>query len=134
MIVIKDMKMDRNHQTLNILKALADHNRLLIVSALQLHSEMCACQITELLKVTGATASRHLSLLVNAGILNSRKDGRWIYYSLNDKFLQDHSMLSAWLQAIPVDQAFTVEESERLESVLEQNILELCRKRRIDNL
>ncbi|ACN17580.1 Bacterial regulatory protein, ArsR family [Desulforapulum autotrophicum HRM2] len=72
--------MDR---TLLILKSLSDKNRLRVFSALMVHNELCACQITELLNVAGATASRHLSLMVNAGVLKNRKQGRWIYFCLN---------------------------------------------------
>jgi DNA-binding transcriptional ArsR family regulator len=69
--------------TISKLKALADKNRLRIFCALVRHEELCACQITELLQVTGATASRHLSVLVAAGLLKSRKDGRWVLFSLD---------------------------------------------------
>ena len=69
-------------QSLEILKALSDMNRLRIVAALSRYDELCACQITEVLQVTGATASRHLSVLQHAGLLASRKEGRWIYYRL----------------------------------------------------
>jgi ArsR family transcriptional regulator len=69
-------------QSLDILKALSDRNRLRIVMALKHCDELCACQITELLQVTGATASRHLSVLQHAGILSNRKEGRWMYYRL----------------------------------------------------
>lgn len=54
------------------------------------HDELCACQITELLQVAGATASRHLSLMVNAGVLKNRRQGRWIYFRLNR---EDQSLL-----------------------------------------
>lgn len=69
-------------QELEILKALSDRNRLRIVTALGQYDELCACQITEVLKVTGATVSRHLSVLQQAGLIDSRKDGRWVYYHL----------------------------------------------------
>ncbi len=69
-------------QKIKILKALSDMNRLRIVAAFGRQEELCACQITELLQVTGATASRHLSVLQHAGLLDSRKEGRWIYYRL----------------------------------------------------
>ncbi|MDA3916965.1 MAG: metalloregulator ArsR/SmtB family transcription factor [Deltaproteobacteria bacterium] len=68
---------------LSILKALSDKNRLRTFCALLSYEELCACQITELLQVAGATVSRHLSLMVNAGILKNRKAGRWIYFRLN---------------------------------------------------
>ena len=64
------------------LKALADRNRLRIVAALADYEELCACQLTELLGVSGATASRHLAQLTASGLLASRKDGRWVHYCL----------------------------------------------------
>ena len=67
-----------------VFKALSDRNRLRIFNALLHYDELCACQITELLQVAGATASRHLSLLVTSGILKSRKVGRWVHFSLNN--------------------------------------------------
>lgn len=70
-------------KVLSIMKALSDGNRLRIVAALMAFDELCACQITELLQVSGATVSRHLASLVNAGVLESRKDGRWVFYRLN---------------------------------------------------
>lgn len=69
--------------TLSVIKSISDRNRLRILSALLVHDELCACQITEFLGVAGATASRHLGLMVNAGILKNRKQGRWIYFRIN---------------------------------------------------
>lgn len=65
------------------LKALSDLNRLRVVNALRT-GELCACQITELLGVAGATVSRHVKLLIDAGLVDSRKDGKWVYYSLTE--------------------------------------------------
>lgn len=66
----------------SILKALSDRNRLKIILALIRCPELCACQIIELLQVTGATASRHLDILFHSGLLDRRKAGRWVYYRL----------------------------------------------------
>ena len=68
--------------TLETLKALSDKNRMRVVAALWRFDELCACQITELLHVSGATASRHLGILLKAGLVDSRKEGRWVYYKL----------------------------------------------------
>lgn len=68
--------------TLEILKALSDRNRLRVVAALMSRDELCACQLSELLGVSGATASRHMELLIRAGLVQSRKAGRWVYYRL----------------------------------------------------
>ncbi|MBN2063198.1 MAG: winged helix-turn-helix transcriptional regulator [Sedimentisphaerales bacterium] len=78
---------------LDKLKALSDLNRLRIVCALQ-GGELCACQLIELLGIAGATVSRHVKQLVDAGLVNSRKEGKWVYYSLvrgnADDCLVDH--------------------------------------------
>lgn len=74
------------NQSLLILKSLSDRNRLRVVAALMDHEELCACQLTELLQVTGATASRHMALLLNAGLVTSRKEGRWVHYKLSPTF------------------------------------------------
>jgi DNA-binding transcriptional ArsR family regulator len=69
---------------LNITKALADENRLRMLLALQ-NGELCVCQITELMGLAMSTVSKHLSLLYQAGLVNARKEGRWMYYSLPGK-------------------------------------------------
>ncbi|MGD9825484.1 MULTISPECIES: ArsR/SmtB family transcription factor [Desulfobacter] len=70
-------------KTLSIIKSMSDKNRLRVLNALLVHNELCACQITEFLGVAGATTSRHLDLMVNAGVLKKRKQGRWIYFQIN---------------------------------------------------
>ncbi|MDD4028635.1 MAG: metalloregulator ArsR/SmtB family transcription factor [Caldisericia bacterium] len=66
-----------------IFKALSDRNRLRILHALVAQKELCACQITELIQVTNATASRHMGVLINANLVQRRKKGRWVYYQLH---------------------------------------------------
>ena len=77
------------------LKALSDRNRLRVVAALMNTSELCACQISDLLGVSGATASRHMDLLIRAGLIDSRKSGRWVYYKLSPSF---PPQLREWLK------------------------------------
>ena len=84
-------------KTLSIIKAISDKNRLRILSALLFHNELCACQITEFLKVAGATASRHLSQMVSAGVLKNRKQGRWIYFRLNKENIVIESLFG-WVE------------------------------------
>ena len=82
--------------TLGIMKALSDKNRLRIVAALWRFDELCACQITELLQVSGATASRHLGILQKSGLVDSRKEGRWVYYKRLQPAGSEH--LFQWLE------------------------------------
>ena len=69
---------------MNITKALADENRVRMLLALR-EGELCVCQITELFGLAPSTMSKHLSILHQAGLVESRKDGRWIYYRLPGK-------------------------------------------------
>lgn len=64
-----------------LLKALADEGRLRIV-ALLAHGEFCVCHVEEALGMTQPAASRQLAVLRNAGVVDSRRDGSWVYYSL----------------------------------------------------
>ncbi|MBI3265049.1 MAG: winged helix-turn-helix transcriptional regulator [Acidobacteria bacterium] len=63
------------------LKALADRTRLRILGLL-LNGEICVCHIHESLEVPQPTASRHLAYLRRAGLVETRKDGLWVYYRL----------------------------------------------------
>lgn len=65
-------------------KALADKNRIRIIGALH-GRELCVCQLIELLGLAPSTVSKHLSVLRNARLINSRKQGRWMYYRLAGK-------------------------------------------------
>ena len=66
---------------MTISKALSDEGRVRIVMALQ-GRELCVCQIIELLSLAPSTVSKHMSILKQARLVLSRKEGRWIYYRL----------------------------------------------------
>lgn len=73
------------HDTLDVLKALADETRLRALCALR-GGELCVCQLIALLDLAPSTVSKHLSLLRAARLVESRKDGRWMYYRLSKEF------------------------------------------------
>lgn len=62
-------------------KALADETRLRILLALR-HGELCVCQVIELLRLAPSTISRHVTILYQAGLIERRKCGKWIYLQL----------------------------------------------------
>lgn len=66
----------------SLLKALGDEHRLEILRMLS-SGELCACKIHGPLGITQNLASHHLKALREAGLVNTRKEGRWIFYSLN---------------------------------------------------
>ncbi len=78
---IADKKTARNQS--RFFKALADETRLRIVKLLEVR-EMCVCEIMVALNLTQPTASHHLGLLENAGLVKDRKEGKWVFYSLEN--------------------------------------------------
>jgi len=69
-----------------VFKALADEIRLRILSLLGTR-EMCVCEVMVALDLTQPTASHHLRILENVGLVKDRKEGRWVFYSLSDPSL-----------------------------------------------
>jgi ArsR family transcriptional regulator, arsenate/arsenite/antimonite-responsive transcriptional repressor len=66
-----------------LFKALADSTRLRILGLL-LTGEVCVCHIHDSLRITQPKASRHLAYLRRAGLVDTRRQGLWIYYRLSD--------------------------------------------------
>ncbi len=66
---------------LTITKALSDASRVRLLGALR-EGELCVCQLIALLGLAPSTVSKHLSILQGAGLVASRKSGRWVYYRL----------------------------------------------------
>lgn len=65
----------------NVAKALAHPSRLMMLEALQDH-EMCVCELTALVGADQSTVSKHLAILKQAGLLETRKEGSMIFYRL----------------------------------------------------
>ena len=65
-------------------KALADATRLRVIAALR-QRELCVCELCDALEATQSTLSTHLTLLRDAGITRTRKQGKWIYYRLSEE-------------------------------------------------
>ena len=68
------------------IKALADENRLAIMLSLQ-HGEKCGCVLLEELNITQPTLSHHMKILCDSNLVNARKEGKWMHYSLSKKGL-----------------------------------------------
>ena len=84
--------MDRNEKAKYearalVLKALAHPTRLKLVDELAAHDEVCVCDLTEAIGSDMSTVSRHLTQLKNAGIVESQKHGKMVFYSLRVKCL-----------------------------------------------
>lgn len=77
------LSMENPFEVAKIFKALSDDTRVKIAYALS-QSELCVCDVANIVGATTATASHHLRLLNNLGIAKYRKEGKLVYYSLDD--------------------------------------------------
>lgn len=64
------------------MKALADETRVQIFDMLSTR-ELCACKILEAFNITQPTLSYHMKILCDSGLVNSRREGVWMKYSIN---------------------------------------------------
>jgi ArsR family transcriptional regulator, arsenate/arsenite/antimonite-responsive transcriptional repressor len=68
----------------NVLKLLGDKTRLTIIGILKLR-ECCVCEFLEVFDTSQPSISQHLRKLKDAGLVNEKRRGQWIYYSLNQQ-------------------------------------------------
>ncbi len=113
---------------MNITKALADENRVRTLLALR-KGELCVCQITELFGLAPSTISKHLSVLYQAGLVESRKDGRWIYCRLPGKDAPAMVReLIAWVEKATGSNPRIVQDNLKLKRVLKADAGKLCKR------
>jgi len=87
-------------QKASTLKALSDPNRLVIIDCLK-DGELCACKILEQLRITQPTLSHHMRILCVAELVNCRREGKWMHYSLNrGKFIELKELLEGYGQGV----------------------------------
>lgn len=94
---------DKYNEYAILFRALSDPNRLLIIDFL-LEGERCACIILEQLQITQSTLSYHMKILCESTIVNGRKEGKWMHYSLNKtKFEEMKNLLEVFSKDKPRD-------------------------------
>ena len=75
-----------------IMKAIAEPNRLQILDMIST-GEKCACDILDNLDFTQPTLSHHMKVLIEAGVVTARKEGKWQYYSLVTENIEEFQEL-----------------------------------------
>lgn len=86
---------------LKVMKALADGNRTRIIKMLAI-KEMCVCELQAALEMTQPSVSKHLKILEEAGLVESRKEGMWVNYRLPENPQTEYgeqmlAVLKGWL-------------------------------------
>jgi ArsR family transcriptional regulator, arsenate/arsenite/antimonite-responsive transcriptional repressor len=119
------------YEIMAVTKAMADETRVRMLAALE-GRELCVCQLIELVELAPSTVSKHLSILRGARLIESRKDGRWMYYRLaqedSPKLIQG---ALAWLTNSLHTQQRILNDRQRLEQILKTDPEQLCRKQTI---
>jgi len=87
-------------ETAILFKALGDETRLRMIWLLLNHRELCVCDFMAVLGITQSKASRHLRNLFHAGLVDDRREGLWVYYSLH-RF--EPGLIRSTLRAIKAD-------------------------------
>ena len=108
-----------------VMKALSDPNRVKIVKMLQ-HKLMCVCEIQAALQISQSSASKHLKILEEAGLVDFKKDGLWVNYYLTDGMKSKYASslmgnLRHWLE----DEPEIVELIKRLPNIQRE---EVCKR------
>ena len=89
MVKIKDLNPDQLEEAANMLKAIAHPLRIAILSHLEGEKKLTVTQIHELLEIEQSTASHHLGILKDKGVLCSKIEGKNTFYFLKDKNLSN---------------------------------------------
>ena len=71
-------------KNIEIFKALSDKHRLEILRLLR-DGEKCACKLLDHLDIEQSTLSHHMKILTSSGLVNVRKVGKWMHYSINQE-------------------------------------------------
>src|SRR5512139_2108621 len=113
---------------MSITKALADEKRVRTLLALR-KGELCVCQITELFGLAVSTVSKHLSILYQAGLVESRKEGRWIYYRLPGKQAPGAIRRTLdWVARCVNGEPEVMNDATRLKRILQLDPADLCKR------
>ena len=109
-----------------ISKALSDENRTRALLFLR-GGELCVCQIIEMLGLAPSTVSKHLNILHQAGLLESRKEGRWIYYRLSDRAAAPRVRGALrWLREYLADDPRIAQDARKVKAVCRMGLDKLC--------
>jgi ArsR family transcriptional regulator len=95
--------------------ALSDQTRLRLLSLMK-NREVCVCYLQEVLKTNQPKISRHLAYLKKAGLVEARRDGKWVHYRLKKLDGDTQKILSQTLHHLGQEAQFK-KDSQRLKQV-----------------
>lgn len=111
--------MSQTEQYVELFKALSDETRLRLIVLLY-RRELCVCQIETALGISQTKASRHLSILRRAGLLKSRREGLWVYYTLKDPGKVEANLFESLSETLDTELSNMVEQA-KMKTCIPQN-------------
>ncbi len=97
------------------MKALSDETRLRIINILLQKEECCVCEVIQALDISQSRASHNLSILQNAGFLKTRRQGAWMFYSVDWQTANRYAtFLSQMLKDFPINDKALEKDKQRL--------------------
>jgi len=116
-----------------ITKALSDSHRVRALCALR-KGELCVCQVIELLCLAPSTISKHMSILKQAGLVDSRKDGRWVYYRIAERWNGDvlGDLIKQSMARLEQDELIQADD-KRMLTITSEGLDVLCKRQKGDN-
>ena len=95
-VVYPDVERQQAERMAVLAKAIADPVRLQLVDVLRKHAgKVCVCELVPLFDLSQPTVSHHLKVLRDAGVVDSERQGLWVYYYVLPGALDE---LVAWLR------------------------------------
>ena len=86
-VKLKEPNREEIQDLSNMFKIFADDTRLRIICSI-LNTELCVCDLCELLNLNQSTVSHQLQILRNAKLVKYRREGKQIFYSLQDEHIE----------------------------------------------
>ncbi len=83
---------------IEILKLIADINRMRILNILYSRGKVCVCVLEEILELNQSNLSRHLNRLKKAGLIVGERRSQWIDYEISEEFLRENSFVKEILE------------------------------------
>lgn len=111
---------------LAITRALNDQTRLRILLALR-EGELCLCQLVDLLALAPSTVSKHVNLLHQAGLIDRRKEGRWVFFKLAGREAPPVARRAIrWVVESLEEDAVIAGDERKLTDVMARDLDDLC--------
>jgi len=116
--------MDLVRELIAIARALSDPTRIRVMAALR-NGELCVCELVDALDISQSSLSSHLQICREVGVVTTRKESRWIYYSLSARYAPLIETIFSELQTLGRDEQLR-RDARRLKKRLQMRVGDRC--------